>query len=120
MEVILKNTADVQPETMVNEEKLSEINQTIIRKRKKDLSQINLWVPWADLAVLNNLAVSEIVDVVQSSVIIEEGKGFTFQLDSNKSNIYAHEKFPKETHFPEQTGHTHVRFNKFIYELSIR
>jgi len=120
MQIILKNTADVEPETSVNMDKLKDIDRKIMRRRKKDLNLVNLWVPWKDLAVLNKMSLEEMIEVVKESIIVEEGKGFTFNIDPQVIIKYSNQSQPKESAYPEQSESTNIRFNKFIYEMHIR
>jgi DNA-binding Lrp family transcriptional regulator len=119
MLIRLTNTADIEPETIVEDKKLSAIDRKILESNKKNVQNFDLWVPVKDLAHLYKLDVPELVNIIESSIEIESGKGFSFKLDQTKKKLWTGLKTPKMTIFPEKYDTFIVRFNKFLYEVSI-
>lgn len=120
LEIYLKNTSSIEPETIMGESKLTPLSQNILRKRKKDVNNVLLRLEISDLEKLTRATGDEITELLQESIIIEEGVGFLIKLDEHKTTILNDRKEIKVDELPDYSEKFTIRFQRFLYEGYIK
>jgi hypothetical protein len=120
MEITLKNTSEMQPEIVVENEEGRNIDSKIRKRRQKDVNNVVLKLSVYELSELLKCNVKEIVEIVKESVQIEEGKGFAIELNRERVQQYQHRSDVQHGFYPESSEKFIIRFNKYLYEAQIK
>jgi len=116
LEVHLKNTSELQPETIMHESTLTPMSRNILRRKKKDVNNVLLRLNIYELDRTHKCTATELTELIKESLSIEDGEGFTINLPEEKTNAYHHRNQIKEDSLPEFSNKFDIRFNKFVYE----
>jgi len=120
MEIHLKNTSDFEPQIMMHESSLTPMQRNMNNRKKKDVNNVVLRVPIDELEKILKADVTELVDLVKESIIVEEGKGFSLVFDPENIKPIQHRDEYRCENFPQGSEKFNVRFNRFLYEIYIK